>query len=135
MKKLLVLAVAGVSFLMAAQSPRQCGSVDSKPRHFMQVAVDGINRNTGDGVMRVSCTLTSTPHTSSKIDSVTAVIGGRRFKAVDIDGVDFGRYFQWEDEGVIPVEVDFARPMKTTRNDSIKFHTIHGVYAAPLNNR
>ena len=101
----------------------------------MQVTVDKIDNTNSDGVSRVSCTLWGVPHTSSRIDSVTAVIKGRTYKATDIDGVDFGRYFQWEDEKDLPVEVDIKRHTQFGTTDTIKFHTVHGVYTAPLNRK
>lgn len=132
MKGLLTLAIVAVSLCSVAQTNVKCGSADTKPRHYMKVTVDKIDNSNSDGVSRVSCTLVGVPHTSSRIDSVTAVVAGKRVKATDIDGVDFNRYFQWEDEGAIPVDVDIAKSMKFTKNDTIKFHTVHGVYAAPL---
>lgn len=51
--------------------------------------------------------LTGRPHTSERIDSVTIKINGKIYVSNDIDGVDFKRWFQWEDEGEIPVEIDF----------------------------
>lgn len=102
-------------------------------RNAMKVMVENVDNDNSDGVTRVRCVLLSTPHTSSRIDSVEL----RRprhapFKGLDIDGVDFGRYFQWEDEGVIAVEVDFARQRTALgTGDTLLFHTVHGTVAAP----
>lgn len=49
------------------------------------------------------------PHTSQRVDAVSVSFGGKQYRATDIDGVDFNRWFQWEDDGVIPVEIDFDR--------------------------
>lgn len=54
---------------------------------------------------RVYGRLIGTPHTSHRIDGVKMTPGG--VYATDIDGVDFKRYFQWEDDGEIAVEIDF----------------------------
>ncbi|MDE6556506.1 MAG: hypothetical protein K2K55_06030 [Duncaniella sp.] len=56
---------------------------------------------------RVYGKLMGTPHTSGKIDVVELETGGKKMVADDIDGIDFGRYYQYEDEGVIELEVDF----------------------------
>ncbi len=54
---------------------------------------------------RVYGKLVGSPHTSNRIDAVQL----RASKAIadDIDGVDMKRWFQWEDDGIIPVEIDF----------------------------
>lgn len=56
---------------------------------------------------RVYCSFVARPHTAHRIDKVT--LGG--IEAIDIDGVDMGRYFQTEESGRIDLEIDFP-PMK-----------------------
>lgn len=46
------------------------------------------------------------PHTSGRIDSIR-ISAPAIAPATDIDGVDFKRWFQWEDDGMIPLEIDF----------------------------
>ena len=134
--KHIALAVVAALTLQAQSAAAICGPrPDNKQNHVMQVTVDKIDNTNSDGVSRVACTLWGVPHTSSRIDSVTAVINGVVFKATDIDGVDFGRYFQWEDEQDLPVEVDLKRHTRFSPTDTIKFHTVHGVYTAPLNTK
>lgn len=59
-------------------------------------------------VTRVYATLTGQPHTSARIDAVKLTgADGTTLEATDIDGVDFLRWFQWEDDGRVTVEVDF----------------------------
>lgn len=53
---------------------------------------------------RVYCRIIGRPSTSHRIDSVA--IGGS--PATDIDGVDMKRWFQWEEEGEISLEIDLA---------------------------
>ncbi|MCM1449930.1 MAG: hypothetical protein NC082_06280 [Clostridiales bacterium] len=130
----LMLSVA-ISLTSVAVTPRMvCSPAEkpSQPRHHMKVVVEKVDNNNSDGVSRVSCTLMSIPHTSSRVDSVTALIDRHVYKATDIDGVDFERYFQWEDDGAVPVEVDLKRTLKFNEGDSIIFHTVHGVFSAPL---
>ena len=52
------------------------------------------------------------PHTSDRIDRIYVSVNGVEKDASDIDGVDFKRWFQWEDDGLIPVEIDLP-PMKS----------------------
>lgn len=58
---------------------------------------------------RVYGKLKGAPHTSHRIDGVKLQSSG--VPATDIDGVDIKRWFQWEEDGEIPVEIDFP-PMK-----------------------
>lgn len=53
-------------------------------------------------VTRLYGKLVGKPHTSWRIDSMK--INGQEI--LDIDGVDLRRWFQWEDEGEIAVELD-----------------------------
>lgn len=57
---------------------------------------------------RVYGRLSGRPHTSNRIDFIS-VRGseGAETESSDIDGVDMKRWFQWEDDGIIPVEIDF----------------------------
>lgn len=75
---------------------------------------------------RVYCRIVGMPHTSDRIDGVTLTSGTRTFSAYDIDGVDFRRYFQWEDEGSINLEIDFPAVPKPHGRISLTFNTIHG---------
>ncbi len=70
--------------------------------------------------------LIGTPHTSQRIDEVTLTVGSTHFRATDIDGVDFQRWFQWEDDGMIPVEIDFER-MAPVRHGILSINTPKGV--------
>ena len=57
---------------------------------------------------RVYGTLVGRPHTSERIDELTIMTpGGKVISSTDIDGVDMKRWFQWEDDGAIEVEIDF----------------------------
>ena len=67
-------------------------------------------------VARIYGHIYGTPHTSARIDgffikpSARAVPPGTKIieeEATDIDGFEFTHRFQWEDNGDIPVEIDF----------------------------
>lgn len=71
---------------------------------------------------RIYGTLVGQPHTSGRIDAVK--LNG--IHCSDIDGVDFNRYFQWEDDGSIPVELDFPG-MKFLKTGTIEIQTPRGI--------
>lgn len=73
---------------------------------------------------RVYGKLIGIPHTSHRIDAVKLQSGV--ISATDIDGVDFKRWFQWEDDGEIAVEIDF-QPMKERSSLVIEATTPRGV--------
>ena len=61
-----------------------------------------------DDLTRVYGELIGKPHTAARIDEITLTIApGKSYGWADIDGIDANRYFQWEDEGRIAVEIDF----------------------------
>lgn len=85
---------------------------------------------TENGV-RISVCLVGIPHTSQRIDSVDLVVGDNTIKANDIDGVDFERYFQFEDEGVQMVDIDFPFSGTIPKTARLIFHTAKGDITAP----
>lgn len=89
-----------------------------------QVVVDSIQWR--HDLTRVYCRIQGMPHTSDRIDAVTLNVPKRQFKATDIDGVDFKRYFQWEDEPYINLEIDFPAIGKPHAPCSLNFTTVHG---------
>lgn len=121
----------GCSVTALAQTVMPCRMIQPK-RHNITIEVTGCDNTNSDHVSRVGCNIISVPHTSTRVDSVTAVIAGHCFKADDIDGIDFQRYFQWEDEPKVYVEVDLPYTRKFQATDSVYFHTVHGVFSASL---
>ena len=88
--------------------------------------VTSLLHKSDDGLTRITGQLVSTPHTSCRIDSVTCLLGsGQAIGATDIDGVDFRRYFQWEGEGVITLEIDIPAIVDSVGSRLI-FHTVRG---------
>lgn len=89
-----------------------------------------------DNLVRISGNLVGVPHTSCRIDSI-AVSGRHAMTAAnDIDGVDFQRYFQWEDDGTIPLEIDFPGAEKVAaqlgcRHCRLIFYTSKGIIKFP----
>lgn len=90
------------------------------------LSVTGVECKPADHIVRVSATLTSMPHTSWRIDSITADVPGKgTVGASDIDGIDFKRYFQWEDEGEINLEIDFPTD-SIGKIGTLIFHSVTG---------
>lgn len=86
--------------------------------------------NTDDGI-RISLCLVGIPHTSQRIDSIDLIVGKQKIAATDIDGVDFERYFQFEDDGVQVIEVDFPFKGQLPKTAELIFHTVKGDIIAP----
>ena len=94
-----------------------------KAKSDLRIEVDSVDfRN---DVTRVYCRLLGRPHTAQRIDYVSMRTPGVVLAAKEIDGVDFERYFQWEDEGVIPVEIDFA-PSSSANTIELEMLTVYG---------
>lgn len=64
---------------------------------------------------RVYGSLIGRPHTSNRIDKLTLKAGSAIREWTDVDGIDAGRWFQWEDDGRIAVEIDFP-PIKSPKS-------------------
>lgn len=75
---------------------------------------------------RVYVTLTGRPHTSYRIDYVRMILpSGKGISFTDIDGIDAKRYFQWESDGKIDLEIDFP-PVKSVGSFSLEFLGLDG---------
>lgn len=123
MKQILTLALA-----VALGAMPMCAKVvrgfESASDDVLGFRVDSIDYR--KDLTRVYGTLLGRPHTSSRLDGVVMIIDGAPAKeCTDIDGVDFNRYFQWEDEGTISIEMDFA-PVKPTSKGQMIFSTPRG---------
>lgn len=95
----LALAVPVLAFTICA------GNQNCEKGDFFIVGC--IDRIESDSVLRVGGSLIGKPHTSNRIDRILLVSGNDTIVANDIDGIDFNRYYQWEDNGQIAVEIDF----------------------------
>lgn len=74
---------------------------------------------------RVYGRLAGAPNTNSRVDMVSVTAGGKVQECTDIDGVDFNRYFQWEESGEIAIELDFS-PMAPTNEGVLTIKTPQG---------
>lgn len=76
---------------------------------------------------RVYCRASGRPNTSQRVDAVTLTVGNKAMGATDIDGVEMKKYFQFEDEGFIPLEIDFPAT-RSGRRGTLTFVTVLGTY-------
>ncbi len=58
---------------------------------------------------RIYGSIKGQPNTAQRIDSLSLVAPAVKIMQVDdIDGIDMRRWFQWDETGVIQLEIDFA---------------------------
>lgn len=122
MKRFLSIIILG-SFAYVSLSAKVVRNYGSTSDNVLTFAVDSIDYR--KDLTRVYGKIHGRPHTSNRIDEVQYISTGNAMKSTDIDGVDFRRYFQWEDDGLIPIEIDFP----ATKPDSgvqLLFTTAHG---------
>lgn len=90
----------------------------------INLVVDSIDFR--DDLTRLYGRLIGRPHTSQKIVKMEMRLPSGTFEATDIDGIDFNRWFQWEDDGTIPVEIDF-KAMSPVKSGTLIMETARGV--------
>ncbi len=125
----IILAVASLTACTAFVLPQRASGQVNQLDADINVIPDKVIK-TDDGI-RVSLCLIGIPHTSQRIDSVDLRVDKKTYPANDIDGVDFKRYFQFEDEGVITIEVDFPFKGALPKNATLLFHTVNGDIESP----
>lgn len=121
---ILMLAGAGAS-ISPVEATAQVNQLDAEFNVIPDKVVP-----TDEGI-RISLCLVGIPSTSQCIDSVDLKIGPKVIKATDIDGVDFGRAFQFEDTGVQVIELDFPFKGQLSKSATLVFHTTNGDIEAP----
>lgn len=123
MKQILALALA-LTVGAIPSGARMVRGFESASDDTLGFKVDSIDYR--KDLTRVYGRLTGRPHTSARIDGVSMTVGASPAReCTDIDGVDFNRYFQWEDGGEIGVELDFA-PVKPAQSGRVTFATPRG---------
>lgn len=76
---------------------------------------------------RIYGSLNGQPNTAQRLDSIMLSLSGLKvMQADDIDGVDMQRWFQWEESGLIPVEIDFGPIGKSPREMIMRAVTPRG---------
>lgn len=104
MKRIITLFTA-VGLTCASLSAKVVRDYESNSDNVLTFKVDSIDYRTD--LTRVYGKILGRPHTSGRIDEVRYVANEAAAVSNDIDGVDFRRYFQWEEDGQIPLEIDF----------------------------
>lgn len=124
----ILLAAFALTIANATFSPVATAQVN-QINADINIIPDKINKvDTG---IRIQLCIVGIPHTSDRIDGVDLVIGSKVVKATDIDGVDFERYFQFEDAGVLTIEVDFPFKGTVPKTAKLVFHTVRGNVTCP----
>lgn len=121
----IMLVAAAATTVTAPEATAQVNQMDAE----MNIIPDKIAK-TDEGI-RISLCLVGIPHTSQRIDGIDLVMGSKLVKATDIDGVDFERYFQFEDTGVQTIEVDFPFSGALPKTAKLVFHTANGDITSP----
>lgn len=120
-----LLLCAGPAIFTPAPSVAQVNQLDAE---FNVIPDKSVLVDSG---IRISVCLVGIPNTSQRIDSVDLQVGTQKYQAFDIDGVDFGRAFQFEDTGVQVLELDFPFKGKLPKGSTLIFHTPKGDVKAP----
>ncbi len=107
MIKYLYPLLAAICFAPVAEAKVEKGFSATTASGNMSLVVDSIDFRSD--LTRIYGKLKGRAHTSNRIDDMTLTntATGKTSHLTDIDGVDLRRYFQWEDNGLIPVEIDF----------------------------
>lgn len=107
MKKIFIIIFLAIlcPACIVAKNVRKASSQSSGQLVFLADSIDFRSDLT-----RLYGRLSGQPHTSGRIDFMAVILNVKTVKpleATDIDGVDFKRWFQWEEDGIIPIEIDF----------------------------
>lgn len=116
MRRILLTLIATIALTVAAGA-RTLREYTAMPlpgaRYPFTLTVDSIDFRSD--LVRIYGHLLATPHSSARIDGFTVSEGDKvlapadmkSYPANDIDGFEFTHRFQWEDDGDLPVEIDF----------------------------
>ena len=116
MRRILLTLIAAIA-LTAVAGARTLREYTAMPlpgaRYPFTLTVDSIEFRSD--LVRLYGHLLATPHTSARIHEITGSEGDKvlapaemkSYPANDIDGFAFTHRFQWEDDGDLPIEIDF----------------------------
>ena len=122
-----VIFILAILFLVIAVSVANA----RVEKNYKNTAADHVNLiidsiDFREDLTRLYGRMIGVPHTSQKINRMEMKVGSSVFNAEDIDGVDFERWFHWEDDGVISIEVDF-KAMQPVKSGTLIIETARGV--------
>lgn len=95
---------------------------EQKIKHELRIEIDSISCR--EDLSRVYCRAIGRPNTSNRIDAIK--LNGK-IAATDIDPIDFQRAFQWEEDGVLPLEIDFPALKSKPSTFYLEFTTPYGI--------
>lgn len=122
-EKLFFLSVIGMALSCSMASAKTYRDFSTECKG-LKIVTDSVDYR--KDLTRLYGRLVGEPHTSQRIDRITLESSGLPFSSTDIEGVDMERWFQWEDDGSIPVEIDFPA-MKPAKTVTIKVEGPRGV--------
>ena len=93
-----------------------------KIKHELRIEIDSIDCR--EDLSRVYCKAIGRPNTSNRIDAIK--LDGK-IEATDIDPIYFKQAFQWEEDGVIALEVDFPALKRKPQAFYLEFQTPYGI--------
>lgn len=127
-KSLIVLMLTALSLSCLGNDNITCQvqhAQAAKAKQFLGIVIHRTEYR--EDLTRVYACLMGRPHTSGRIDDITMITNeGKIYKFTDLDGVDPKRYFQWEDDGKIFIEIDFP-PMKEQNGFVLQFDCPDGI--------
>lgn len=121
----ILLLAGGAAATVATPVSAQVSAVDAE---FNVIPDKSTPTDSGIRLQVILMGYANTPHT---VDSVDLKIGEKVYKATDIDGLDFGRSFQFDDTSVQVIELDFPFKGKLPKTATLSFHTAEGEVVAP----
>ena len=122
-KASLLVFMTGMAMSASVASAKTYRSFDTDCKG-LKIVTDSVDYRSD--LTRYYVRLIGEPHTSQRIDRITLESAGVPFASTDIEGVDMERWFQWEEDGSIPVEIDFPA-MKAAKTVTIKVEGPRGV--------
>ena len=120
MKRIIALIITAVAMGNTVSAKIERGYECHTTENGLMLHIDSIDYR--KEVTRVFGRLLGQPHTSNRVDAVK--LDG--IHCCDMEGVDFNRYFQWEDDRQIAVELDFPPTKKPYASGNIQIMTPRG---------
>lgn len=123
MKKTFISICALMLMTSIAINAKVLRNYSSQSDGKLTFTVDSIDYRSD--LTRIYGKLRGRAHTSNRVDGVIYMGKTSSYTSTDIEGVDFRRYFQWEDDECIPIELDFPK-MEIESGAQLIFNTPYG---------
>lgn len=104
---LLCIAAKPVSKTVTLRGYRVAQGINT-PQAIRNIGLEVDSVMFREDVTRVYGRITGPHNTSARIDRIELRNGNETYVSNDIDGFEYTRAFQWEEDGALPVEIDFA---------------------------